>query len=212
MYDKIELGYKFNELEPYIDAKTVEIHYGKHLQTYVNNLNNLLKGYEDIFDGKSLEELLKNVSDLPEEIRQGVINQGGGVYNHNLYFSILSPKASLVPEGNLLEKINQTFGNVDNLKDELSKKAIAQFGSGYASLLMDRNKNLFIKSTSNQDTNLQDGLVPILTIDVWEHAYYLKYQNLRADYVNNIWNIIDWKKFQIFTIHNIKRGYLNSKY
>lgn len=194
MYDKIELGYKFNELEPYIDAKTVEIHYGKHLQTYVNNLNNLLKGYEDIFDGKSLEELLKNVSDLPEEIRQGVINQGGGVYNHNLYFSILSPKASLVPEGNLLEKINQTFGNVDNLKDELSKKAIAQFGSGYASLLMDRNKNLFIKSTSNQDTNLQDGLIPILTIDVWEHAYYLKYQNLRADYVNNIWNIIDWKK------------------
>ncbi|MBS6507857.1 MAG: superoxide dismutase [Paraclostridium bifermentans] len=194
MYDKIELGYKFNELEPYIDAKTVEIHYGKHLQTYVNNLNNLLKGYEDIFDGKSLEELLKNVSDLPEEIRQGVINQGGGVYNHNLYFSILSPKASLVPEGNLLEKINQTFGNVDNLKDELSKKAIAQFGSGYASLLVDRNKNLFIKSTSNQDTNLQDGLVPILTIDVWEHAYYLKYQNLRADYVNNIWNIIDWKK------------------
>lgn len=194
MYDKIELGYKFNELEPYIDAKTVEIHYGKHLQTYVNNLNNLLKGYEDIFDGKSLEELLKNVSDLPEEIRQGVINQGGGVYNHNLYFSILSPKASLVPEGNLLEKINQTFGNVDNLKDELSKKAIAQFGSGYASLLMDRNKNLFIKSTSNQDTNLQDGLVPILTIDVWEHAYYLKYQNLKADYVNNIWNIIDWKK------------------
>jgi Fe-Mn family superoxide dismutase len=194
MYDKIELGYKFNELEPYIDAKTVEIHYGKHLQTYVNNLNNILKGYEDIFDGKSLEELLKNVSDLPEEIRQGVINQGGGVYNHNLYFSILSPKASLMPEGNLLEKINQTFGNVDNLKDELSKKAIAQFGSGYASLLMDRNKNLFIKSTSNQDTNLQDGLVPILTIDVWEHAYYLKYQNLRADYVNNIWNIIDWKK------------------
>lgn len=194
MYDKIELGYKFNELEPYIDAKTVEIHYGKHLQTYVNNLNNLLKGYEDIFDGKSLEELLKNVSDLPEEIRQGVINQGGGVYNHNLYFSILSPKASLVPEGNLLEKINQTFGNIDNLKGELSKKAIAQFGSGYASLLMDRNKNLFIKSTSNQDTNLQDGLVPILTIDVWEHAYYLKYQNLRADYVNNLWNIIDWKK------------------
>lgn len=194
MYDKIELGYKFNELEPYIDAKTVEIHYCKHLQTYVNNLNNLLQGYEDIVNGKSLEELLKNVSELPEEIRQGVINQGGGVYNHNLYFSILSPKALLVPEGKLLEKINQTFGSVDNLKDELSKKAIAQFGSGYASLLMDRNKNLFVKSTSNQDTNLQDGLVPILTIDVWEHAYYLKYQNLRAEYVNNIWNIIDWEK------------------
>lgn len=201
MYDKIRLPYEFNELEPYIDAKTVEIHYSKHLQTYVNNLNNLLEGHEKITAGKTLEELLKNVSELPEEIRQGVINQGGGVYNHNLYFSILSPNACTMPKGNLLEKINQTFESVEILKDELSKKAIGQFGSGYASLVMDKNKDLFIKATSNQDTTLQDGLIPILTIDVWEHAYYLKYQNLRAEYVKNIWKVIDWDK--VSELYNI---------
>ncbi|WP_042271294.1 superoxide dismutase [[Clostridium] dakarense] len=194
MYDKIVLPYEFNELEPYIDAQTIETHYSKHLQTYVNNLNNLLKDYENLTEGKTLEDLLRNVSELPEEIRQGVINQGGGVYNHNLYFSILSPNACTMPKGDLLEKINKTFGSVENLKDELSKKAIAQFGSGYASLVMDNNKDLFIKATSNQDTTLKDGFTPILTIDVWEHAYYLKYKNLRPDYVKNIWNVIDWNK------------------
>ncbi|MEG0080244.1 superoxide dismutase, partial [Enterococcus sp.] len=135
---------------------------------------------------------LENVADLPVEIRQGVINQGGGVYNHNLYFSILSPKAFTMPGGNLLEKINSTFGSVEELKDELNKQALNQFGSGYASLVMDKNKNLFIKATSNQDTTLKDGLTPILTIDVWEHAYYLKYKNARADYIKNIWNVINW--------------------
>lgn len=196
MYHKITLAYEFNELEPYIDAQTVETHYSKHLQTYENNLNNLLKGHEELAEGKTLEDLLKNVSELPEEIRQGVINQGGGVLNHNLYFYILSPKARTTPEGGLLEKINQTFGSVENLKDELSKKAIAQFGSGYAFLVMDSNKDLFIKTTSNQDSTLKDGFTPILTIDVWEHAYYLKYKNLRPDYVKNIWNIIDWEKVE----------------
>ncbi|MEG1132317.1 MAG: superoxide dismutase [Romboutsia sp.] len=192
MFDKIILPYEFDELEPYIDAKTVEIHYSKHLQTYVNNLNNLLKDYEDLTYGKTLKEVLENVADLPVEIRQGVINQGGGVYNHNLYFSILSPKAFTMPGGNLLEKINSTFGSVEKLKDELNKQALNQFGSGYASLVMDKNKNLFIKATSNQDSTLKDGLTPILTIDVWEHAYYLKYKNARADYIKNIWNVINW--------------------
>lgn len=192
MFDKIILPYEFDELEPYIDAKTVEIHYSKHLQTYVNNLNNLLKDYEDLTFGKTLKEVLENVADLPVEIRQGVINQGGGVYNHNLYFSILSPKAFTMPGGNLLEKINATFGSVEKLKDELNKQALNQFGSGYASLVMDKNKNLFIKATSNQDTTIKDGLTPILTIDVWEHAYYLKYKNARADYIKNIWNVINW--------------------
>ncbi|MEG2788575.1 MAG: superoxide dismutase [Romboutsia sp.] len=192
MFDKIILPYEFDELEPYIDAKTVEIHYSKHLQTYVNNLNNLLKGYEELTYGKTLKEVLENVADLPVEIRQGVINQGGGVYNHNLYFSILSPKAFTMPGGNLLEKINSTFGSVEELKDELNKQALNQFGSGYASLVMDKNKNLFIKATSNQDTTLKNGLTPILTIDVWEHAYYLKYKNARADYIKNIWNVINW--------------------
>jgi superoxide dismutase, Fe-Mn family len=194
MFEKIVLPYEFDELEPYIDAKTVETHYSKHLQTYVNNLNSLLKGYEQFSVGKTLEELLKNAADLPVEIRQGVINQGGGVYNHNLYFSLLSPRAFTMPGGNLLEKINATFGSVEELKDELNKKAIGLFGSGYVSLVMDKDKNLFVKATANQDTTLADGLVPILTIDVWEHAYYLKYKNLRADYIENLWKVLDWDK------------------
>ncbi|CEN86476.1 superoxide dismutase [Paraclostridium sordellii] len=192
MFNKITLPYEFDELEPYIDSKTVEIHYSKHLQTYVDNLHNVLKGYEDLAYGKTLKELLENVNELPVEIRQTVINQGGGVYNHNLYFSILSPKAFTMPGGNLLEKINKTFGSVENLKDELNRQALSLFGSGYASLVMDKDKNLFVKSTSNQDTTLQDGLTPILTIDVWEHAYYLKYKNVRADYIKNIWKVINW--------------------
>lgn len=192
MFNKITLPYEFDELEPYIDSKTVEIHYSKHLQTYVDNLHNALKGYEDLAYGKTLKELLENANELPVEIRQTVINQGGGVYNHNLYFSILSPKAFTMPGGNLLEKINKTFGSVENLKDELNRQALSLFGSGYASLVMDKDKNLFVKSTSNQDTTLQDGLTPILTIDVWEHAYYLKYKNFRADYIKNIWKVINW--------------------
>lgn len=192
MFNKITLPYEFDELEPYIDSKTIEIHYSKHLQTYVDNLHNALKGYEDLAYRKTLKELLENANELPVEIRQTVINQGGGVYNHNLYFSILSPKAFTMPGGNLLEKINKTFGSVENLKDELNRQALSLFGSGYASLVMDKDKNLFVKSTSNQDTTLQDGLTPILTIDVWEHAYYLKYKNVRADYIKNIWKVINW--------------------
>lgn len=196
MFDKIVLPYGFHDLEPYIDEDTLEIHYGKHLQTYVNNLNSILKGYEEFTKGKTLEDILKNVSSLPEEIRQSVINQGGGVYNHNLYFANLSPNPCEIPKGDLLNKINDTFGSVENLKSELNKLAISKFGSGYASLLMDENKNLYVKATSNQDTTLEQGLTPILTIDVWEHAYYLNYQNRRAEYVENIWHVIDWSKVE----------------
>lgn len=195
MFSKfLMLPYGVTDLEPYIDAQTIEVHYGKHLQTYVDNLNNILKDYPSFTEGKTLEDILRNPNEIPEEIRQSVINQGGGVYNHNLYFTNLSPSPCTMPGGILLEKINATFGSVENLKDELSKKAISIFGSGYASLVMDNNKNLFIKTTANQDTTLKDGLTPILTIDVWEHAYYLKYQNRRAEYVKNIWNVIDWNK------------------
>ncbi|WP_195938190.1 superoxide dismutase [Romboutsia sp. 1001713B170131_170501_G6] len=196
MFDKIVLPYGFHDLEPYIDEDTLEIHYGKHLQTYVNNLNSILKGYEEFTKGKTLEDVLKNVSSLPEEIRQSVINQGGGVYNHNLYFANLSPNPCKTPKGDLLNKINDTFGSLENLKSELNKLAISKFGSGYASLLMDENKNLCVKATSNQDTTLEEGLTPILTIDVWEHAYYLHYQNRRAEYVENIWHVIDWSKVE----------------
>lgn len=131
MFDKIQLPYAFDALEPYIDAETVETHYSKHLQKYVDNLNSLIKGYEQYTEGKSLDQLLANVNELPEEIRQGVIDQGGGVSNHNLYFALLSPTPKKAPEGKLLDEINNTFGDLDTLKTEVSNAAIGQFGSGY---------------------------------------------------------------------------------
>ncbi|AIY79532.1 superoxide dismutase [Clostridium botulinum] len=196
MFNKIELPYNYDALEPYIDKETVDIHYNKHLQTYVNNLNNILKGHEEFVDGKSLGKILSDVNSIPEEIRQGVINQGGGVFNHNLYFSILSPTPKKAPEGKLLDEINNSFGNLEELKDKISNAAIGQFGSGYGFLVKDENGKLSVTSVLNQNNPLSNNLIPILCIDVWEHAYYLKYKNLRADYVKNIWNIIDWAKVE----------------
>ncbi|WP_238948390.1 superoxide dismutase [Clostridium sp. YIM B02569] len=196
MFDKIQLPYAFDALEPYIDAETVETHYSKHLQKYVDNLNSLIKGYEQYTEGKSLDQLLANVNELPEEIRQGVIDQGGGVSNHNLYFALLSPTPKKAPEGKLLEEIYNTFGDLDTLKTEVSNAAIGQFGSGYGFLVKDKGGKLSVRNTLNQNSPAMNGLVPILTIDVWEHAYYLKYKNLRADYVKNIWNLIDWEKVE----------------
>ncbi|WP_315081687.1 superoxide dismutase [uncultured Clostridium sp.] len=196
MFDKIELQYGYNALEPYIDCETVNIHYNKHLQTYVNNLNKLLEGYEELIDGKTLEQILANVEDFPKEIRQDLINQGGGVANHNLYFYILSPNPKEKPEGILLYEINNKFGDIENLKIQLTNLAISQFGSGYGFLVKDSRGNLSIVKTLNQNSPISNGLTPILCIDVWEHAYYLKYKNLRAEYVKNIWNVIDWSKVQ----------------
>ncbi|NFP29843.1 superoxide dismutase [Clostridium botulinum] len=196
MFTKIELPYNYDALEPYIDKETVDIHYNKHLQTYVNNLNNILKGHEEFVNGKSLGKILSDVNSIPEEIRQGVINQGGGVFNHNLYFSILSPTPKKAPEGKLLDEINNSFGNLEDLKDKISNAAIGQFGSGYGFLVKDENSKLSVTSVLNQNNPLSNNLIPILCIDVWEHAYYLKYKNLRADYVKNIWNIIDWAKVE----------------
>lgn len=191
-YDKITLPYNFNDLEPYIDAETVETHYSKHLQTYVNNLNTIVENNPSFFHGKTLEEILSDVNNIPQEIKIPVINQGGGVFNHNLYFSILSPKTKLSPEGEVLKDINNTFGSVDTLKDEISNAAIRHFGSGYVWLVINKYGVLQVMRMPNQDNPLSIGAKPILTIDVWEHAYYLKYKNARADYVKNIWNIIDW--------------------
>mgnify|MGYP001216100069 CR=1 FL=1 len=195
-YDKIELPYSYNALEPYIDEETVKIHYNKHLQAYVDKLNKILEGYEKFTDGKTLEEILSNVNKIPNRIRQDVINQGGGVSNHNLYFSILSPHPKKCPEGKLLNQIIKSFGTLEMLEEQVSEVTIDQFGSGYGWLVKDRHGKLKIISTLNQDTPLSIGLIPILTIDVWEHAYYLKYKNLRAEYVKNIWNIIDWGKVE----------------
>lgn len=196
MYDKIQLPYAFDALEPYIDAETVELHYTKHLQKYVDNLNELLKGYEQYTEGKTLEQLISGVQELPLKIRQGVIDQGGGVLNHNLYFYILSPAPKKAPQGDFLKKINDTFGDLETMKREISNAAISQFGSGYGFLVKDKNGNLSVRKTLNQNSPVMEGLIPILNIDVWEHAYYLKYKNLRADYVKNIWNVIDWDKVE----------------
>lgn len=196
MFNKIELGYKYNELEPYIDALTVETHYAKHLQTYVNNLNALLEGYEEFVGTKTLEEILSDVDSIPEKIRQGVINQGGGVSNHNFYFSILSPNPKKEPTGKLLEAINNKFGNIEEMKKKINAVSTGHFGSGWGWLVLDENGELEVITTMNQNSPLSINKKPLLTIDVWEHAYYLKYKNLRADYVKNIWNLIDWAKIE----------------
>jgi Fe-Mn family superoxide dismutase len=196
MFDKIKLPYEYNDLEPYIDAETLETHYSKHHQKYLDTLNTLLKGHEDFAKGKTLSHILSNLNEIPEDIRQFVINNGGGVANHNLYFSILSPKPKKAPEGKFLEEINKTFGDLETLKTKIGEAAIGQFGSGYGFLVKDKLGNLSVRNTLNQNSPLSDGFIPLLTIDVWEHAYYLKYKNLRMNYVENIWNVIDWEKVQ----------------
>lgn len=191
-YDKIILPYSYDALEPYIDALTVQIHYKKHLQSYVDNLNSLVAIDPKFFDEKPLNEILSNTNSIPVEIRQGVINQGGGVDNHNFYFSILSPNAKTMPEGRLLTAINNTFGSFDNMKEKLNKLSIGKFGSGWGWLVVNEYCGLEIITTSNQNSPLSVNKKPLIAIDVWEHAYYLKYKNLRKDYVNNIWNLIDF--------------------
>ncbi|MBE6052325.1 MAG: superoxide dismutase [Clostridium sartagoforme] len=196
MYKKIELPYDFKALEPYIDEETMKTHYGKHHQAYETNLNKALEGHEKYTDGKTLEQLINKVDELPNEIKTAVINNGGGVLNHNLYFSILSPNPKKAPEGKLLDEINKAFGSVDNLKEELNNAALTVFGSGFAFLVKDKDGKLSVLKNVNQNSPFMDGLVPILGIDVWEHAYYLKYKNVRADYLKNIWNVLDWGKVE----------------
>ena len=204
-YEKVSLTYKYNELEPYLDEETVETHYSKHLQTYVNNLNNLLKDYQTYTRGKTMEDILKNLDDIPQAIKQGVINNGGGVVNHNFYFSILSPNGKRMPEGPLMNHIEEELGGFDNMKKLVSDAAISKFGSGWSWLVLNEHGDLEVITTSNQDSPLSLGKIPLLTIDVWEHAYYLKYKNLRAEYVKNIWNLFDWSKIEeIYEKYRIK--------
>ena len=191
-YDKIILPYSYDALEPYIDALTVQIHYEKHLQSYVDNLNSLVAMDPNFFDEKPLNEILSNTNLIPVEIRQGVINQGGGVDNHNFYFSILSPNAKTMPEGRLLTAINNTFESFDNMKEKLNKVSTGKFGSGWGWLVVNEYCGLEIITTSNQNSPLSVNKKPLIAIDVWEHAYYLIYKNLRKDYVVNIWNLIDF--------------------
>ena len=186
-----KLKYEFNDLEPFIDAKTVEIHYSKHHQTYVNNLNNALADHSE-YTGWTLEKLLKELNNLPEEIRNAVRNNGGGVYNHNLYWATMNKNVKKQPEGKLADAIDKSFGSFDAFKTKLTQTALTRFGSGWAWLVYHSPTVLETYSTANQDNPLTEGRIPLLGVDVWEHAYYLKYQNRRSDYLDNWWNVVDW--------------------
>ncbi len=189
------LRYAYGALEPEIDAQTVEIHYSKHHATYLKNLNTALEKAPQFFDMK-LEDILSDLSKVPEEIRTAVRNNAGGVYNHNLYFANLTPDKGTKPSGNLAAQIDKAFGGFDNFKAEFEKAALGRFGSGYGFLSVNNPGRLLIHSTANQDCPLSEGNYPLLVVDVWEHAYYLHYQNRRAEYLTNIWNVIDWKEVE----------------
>ena len=188
-FELIKLGYDYTALEPHIDARTMEIHHTKHHAAYTNNLNAAVIGSD--LEKKSIEEILKGISFLPVVVR----NNGGGFYNHNLYWEVIAPGGANAPTGELLAAINGSFGSVQNFRDEFVKAAVGRFGSGWAWLVLQNNK-LVVSSTPNQDNPLMDVAevkgTPILGIDVWEHAYYLNYQNRRPDYVNAFWNLINW--------------------
>ena len=185
-----ELPYSHDELEPFIDKTTMEIHHGKHHNAYVTNLNNAISGNESL-ESKSIIELISDLDSVPEDIRGAVRNNGGGHANHSLFWSIMGPGKGGEPSGALGEAINSTFGSFETLKDEFTKAGMTRFGSGWAWLSIS-NGSLVVSSTPNQDSPLMDGNEPIIGCDVWEHAYYLKYQNLRPDYLNAWWNVVDW--------------------
>ena len=185
-----ELPYSHDALEPFIDKTTMEIHHGKHHNAYVTNLNNAISGNESL-ESKSIIELISDLDSVPEDIRGAVRNNGGGHANHSLFWSIMGPGKGGEPSGALGEAINSTFGSFETLKDEFTKAGMTRFGSGWAWLSIS-NGSLVVSSTPNQDNPLMDGNEPIIGCDVWEHAYYLKYQNLRPDYLNAWWNVVDW--------------------
>lgn len=192
-YELPNLPYAYNALEPYIDEKTMTIHHTKHHQTYVNNLNSTLQNYKDLAE-KPIEQLLREINSVPEQIRQAVINNGGGHANHSLFWVIMGPNMGGEPTGELLESIKEKFGSFEAFKDKFSKAAMSHFGSGWAWLCITQNKELIIYSTPNQNSPLMQGDTPILGLDVWEHAYYLKYQNRRADYIQAWWNVVNWQE------------------
>ncbi len=194
VYALPKLGYEYNTLEPYIDGETMMIHHDKHHATYVKKLNDALVGHEELQD-KPIEELIKNLNSVSEEIRTAVRNNGGGHLNHSMFWTIL--KKNVKPSGEVLTAIIKNFGSFDLFKEQFKKAALGQFGSGWAWLIFNpANKKLEIMSTPNQDNPLTLGKIPLLLIDVWEHAYYLKYQNKRDEYIDNFFNVINWKQVE----------------
>lgn len=184
------LPYAFDALEPYIDAKTMEIHHDKHHAAYVNNLKAAIDKHPELAS-RSLDDLVRNPNGLPEDIRTAVRNNGGGHYNHSLFWRMMAPKAGGQPGGDLADAIKQTFGDFTAFKEVFEKAGMTRFGSGWAWLGLKDGK-LVVQSLPNQDSPLMEGIMPVLGVDVWEHAYYLKYQNRRNEYLANWWNVVNW--------------------
>jgi Fe-Mn family superoxide dismutase len=189
-YQLPPLPYDFAALEPHIDAQTMQIHHGKHHQAYVNNLNAALEKYPAL-QGKSAEDLIKDLNAVPDDIRTAVRNNGGGHVNHSMFWKLMAPGAGGAPSGALAQAITAAFGSFDAFKEQFAKAGVGRFGSGWA-WLIDSNGKLSIESTANQDNPSMEGKKGILGLDVWEHAYYLKYQNRRPDYITAWWNVVNW--------------------
>ncbi|SMO86334.1 superoxide dismutase [Melghirimyces algeriensis] len=197
-----ELPYSPDALEPYIDKETMEIHHGRHHKTYVDKLNAALATHVEL-QNVSSKQLLEKLDELPESIRTAVRNNGGGHVNHSLFWQIMSPNGGGEPTGELAEAINETFGSFEKFKEEFSNAAVGRFGSGWAWLIVKKDGSLAVINTLNQDSPYMNGDTPILGLDVWEHAYYLKYQNKRPDYIKAWWNVVNWEEVQ--------RRYLEAK-
>ncbi len=197
------LPYPVNALEPHVDARTMEIHHGKHHAAYTNNLNAALEGHPALQE-RSIEELLRGFDALPSDVQTAVRNNGGGYANHNLFWEVMSPQGGGRPGGELASAIDEAFGSFDAFQASFSDAAAKRFGSGWAWLVVDGDGALQVYSTANQDSPFMSGHTPILGIDVWEHAYYLNYQNRRPDYVKAFWNVIDWGK--VAELHTAAKG------
>lgn len=191
MFELSKLSYSYNALEPYIDARTMEIHHSKHHATYVAKLNEALEKAPEL-QNKTIEELLTSLNSIPESIRAAVKNHGGGHYNHSVFWSILKPNGGGEPTGELAKNVARDFGNFAKFREMFTKAAVGLFGSGWVWLVADDSGKLSIITTPNQESPISQRLKPLLTLDVWEHAYYLKFQNRRAEYVEAWWNVINW--------------------
>lgn len=189
-YKLPSLPYDFDALEPHIDERTMKIHHGKHHQGYTNKTNKALEGHE--LADLPIEEVLQRVDELPSDIQQNVINNGGGYSNHSIFWTVLSPNGGGEPTGEIGKAINEKFGSFDAFKDAFANAASGRFGSGWAWLVVDNNGDIDVINTLNQNSPYMDGLTPILGLDVWEHAYYLNYQNKRGAYVDAFWNVVNW--------------------
>ncbi len=187
------LPYAYDSLEPYIDKETLILHHDKHHQAYVDNLNKILSTHPEI-EYKSLDQLLSNPTILPRDVRQGIINNAGGIYNHNFFWSIMGPNKGVKAKDELLKAIEKDFGSFESFKEKFDKSALSTFGSGWTWLVSNDEGELAIMSTSNQDSPITSGIKPIIAIDLWEHSYYLKYKNERNKYIENWWNVVNWEQ------------------